>query len=239
MQMKPVIPGSIAIVADDRERQSGVLEHLLAMEAVQVVVRRLAAGDYIVGNRVLFERKTMADLMVSIVDGRLFRQAGLLTASPFRPMLILEGSVMSSQPGGVSREAIQGTLLTLALFFGIPCLRSRDVNETAHILQYAGEQILRHISGGIHRPGYRPRGRRSRQLFILQGLPGIGPTRAERLLERFGSIEAVFRGSAEELAEVIGIGRKTADAIRDLIGPERDNVDGSANRSTSHDNASH
>ena len=236
--MRPGIPGTIDIVVDDRERQSGVLEHLLAIESVRVTVRRLAAGDYLVENRVLFERKTAADLFVSIIDGRLFRQGKLLAKSSFRPALILEGASMAMQPGGVTRESVQGSLLTLALFFGIPCLRTRDANETAHLLQYAGEQVLRNISGGVYRHGYRPSRRRNRQLFILQGLPGIGPHRAERLLKRFGNIEAVFRGTAEELADVPGMGRKTAEAIRDLIGPEANKPDNLATPTTNHENLS-
>jgi ERCC4-type nuclease len=228
----------IDIEVDDRERQSGVLEHLLAIKSVRVCVRRLTAGDYLVGNRVLFERKTMADFFASIVDGRLFRQGQQLARSHFRPILILEGSAIAPATGGVSRESIQGSLLTLTLFFGIACLRTRDPAETAQLLGYAGEQVLRNISGGVCRHGYRPSRRRNRQLFILQGLPGIGPTRAERLLEQFGSIEAVFEADAEDLAAVPGIGRKTAEAIRDLIGPEIDDSGGPTNPSTSHDDPS-
>ena len=51
------------------------------------------------------------------------------------------------------------------------------------------------------------------QLFILQGLPGIGPEKAKRLLETFGSVNAVFQADADALQGVSGIGEKTANAI--------------------------
>ncbi|MDI6775451.1 MAG: helix-hairpin-helix domain-containing protein [Verrucomicrobiota bacterium] len=67
-------------------------------------------------------------------------------------------------------------------------------------------------------------------MFILQGLPppGIGPGKAERLLAAFGSVEGVFGADTEELAEIEGIGRKTAQAIRDLIGPDAEDRPGSS-----------
>lgn len=79
---------------------------------------------------------------------------------------------------------------------------------------YLGRQARRFASGSLPRPGYRPKGKRARQLFILQGLPGLGPGRAGRLLDRFGSIQAIINASLEDLAGVAGIGDKTAASIR-------------------------
>ena len=67
---------------------------------------------------------------------------------------------------------------------------------------------------GYPRPGYRPKTKKGRQLYILQGLPGVGHERALRLLEKFGSVEGVMRASRDELQAVEGIGAKTADRIR-------------------------
>jgi DNA excision repair protein ERCC-4 len=52
------------------------------------------------------------------------------------------------------------------------------------------------------------------QLFILQGLPGVGPERAGRLLDTFGSVEAVISASSSELQSVYGIGKTVADRIK-------------------------
>jgi excinuclease ABC subunit C len=52
---------------------------------------------------------------------------------------------------------------------------------------------------------------------ILQGLPGIGPARAEQLLETFGSVEAVMTASLERLEQVEGVGPRTASAIREVL----------------------
>jgi ERCC4-type nuclease len=49
---------------------------------------------------------------------------------------------------------------------------------------------------------------------VLQGLPGVGSGRAARLLERFGSVQAVAAASAAELASLDGLGEITAARIR-------------------------
>ena len=48
----------------------------------------------------------------------------------------------------------------------------------------------------------------------LQGLPGVGLERAGRLLESFGSVEAVVSASSSELQSVYGIGKGVADKIK-------------------------
>ena len=62
------------LAADDREPES-VVSALRSLRRVQVSLRRLKLGDYVVDGRLLIERKTLPDFALSIVQGRLFRQA--------------------------------------------------------------------------------------------------------------------------------------------------------------------
>ena len=48
----------------------------------------------------------------------------------------------------------------------------------------------------------------------LDGVPGVGPQRRRKLLRRFGSVEGVRAASVDELADVSGIGRGTAESIK-------------------------
>jgi ERCC4-type nuclease len=210
----------VDIVADDRERASGVIERLSSIPGVSVRIERLAAGDYLADRRILFERKTLEDFAVSIVDGRLFKQMPTLIKSKFMAVLILEGSVNDAKGLGVRREALQGALISISLILGIPVLRSLAPEETARLIVYAARQLQSAEKAGCPRPGYRPKGKKGRQLFILQGLPGVGHERAMRLLEKFGSVEAIMGASREELLTVDGIGAKTADRIRWAVGEQ-------------------
>lgn len=52
---------------------------------------------------------------------------------------------------------------------------------------------------------------------VLDEVPGLGPKRRELLMEKFGSLPALKRATAERIAEVGGIGPKLAAEIRTLL----------------------
>ena len=208
---------TIHITVDDREGKSMVTESLLEMENVVVRIERLAMGDYQVDNRLLFERKTLKDFAVSIIDGRLFDQMIRIAGSKYKGILILEGTGRDLADSGMRRESLQGALISTSLILGIPVLRSMDSRETARLILYATCQMKSFVRGGLQRHGSRPKDKRKRQLFILQGLPGIGREKAVRLLDKFGSVEAVITADRDELQVVEGIGNNIAEAIRSAV----------------------
>ena len=55
------------------------------------------------------------------------------------------------------------------------------------------------------------------QHFVVESLPMVGPGLAKKLLEYFGSVEAVFAASEAELQKVENVGEKRAKEIRKLI----------------------
>lgn len=204
----------IPIQVDDRETGGPVVDLLRQSPDFRVTMTRLKLGDYLVDGRFLFERKTTADIVAAIISGRLFSQALRLAVTPLRRALILEGTGRELAESGMHWGAIQGALITVSLFCGIPLLRTRTPEETVRTMLFAAQQGQAYAIGARPRPGYRPRGKRARQLFILQGLPGIGPERARRLLARFETVESVIIARPEELAEVPGIGKRIARQVR-------------------------
>ncbi len=204
----------VTIIVDDREQKSEVLTFLAAKPDVQVVVRRLLTGDYLAENRILFERKTLQDFAVSIIDGRLFKQALALVNNPYKGALILEGGAAELSATGVRREALQGALISISLILGIPVLRALTPAETADLMVYAARKIQGITGDAGIRHGYRPKTKKARQIYILQGLPGIGPERAALLLKKFGNIERIIAARPEELQEVKGIGKNVAAKIK-------------------------
>jgi ERCC4-type nuclease len=204
----------IRIVVDHREAPSGVLSLLREREDVTAIVHRLALGDFEVDERFLFERKTLSDLAQSVKDGRLFSQACRLANASRWTAIILEGTGRDLVDSGMRREALQGALITTTLFLGVPLMRSRDLAETVRVMIYAARQGRAVISGSLPRKGRRFRDKRRLQTHILQGLPGVGPERAKRLLDHFGSVEAVLTADPRDLASVSGIGTGTAETIR-------------------------
>lgn len=186
-------------------------------DADEVSTAQLSCGDFLIDDCWVFERKTIKDLCVSLADGRLFKQGLRLLQSEYHPVVILEGRSSDINDCGMRREAVQGALITLSVFFGLPVLRSLEPEETIRLIRYTVEQGMRFAEGGVHRAGYRPKGRKARQLYVLQSLPNIGRKRAEALLEHFGGVEAVMAASENELAKVDGIGIPIAEKVRNLV----------------------
>jgi DNA excision repair protein ERCC-4 len=228
----------ICVVADDREANSEVVDALRNCSECAVRIARMRLGDYQVGGRLLFERKTLHDLVQSIIDGRFLDQARRLAANPLRPVILLEGTARDLAGSGMTREAIQGALISATVVFGIPLLRSRDPEESAKLMLFAARQARAGVVGALPRTGFRPKSKRGLQLHILQGLPSIGPMRARRLIERFETIEAVVSASEDELDKVEGIGPAVARRIRWAVSerparyavPERPGIRGSWHR---------
>lgn len=204
----------INIVADDREAGSGVIDALKHHPECIVRIARMRLGDYQVGGRLLFERKTLRDLVESIIDGRFLSQARRLVANPLRPVILLEGTARDLAGCGMTREAIQGALISAAVVFGIPLLRSRDPEESARLMLFAARQVQSVAACTVPRAGFRPKSKRALQLHILQSLPNVGPVRASRLIDRFKTIESVVSAGPEDLANVDGVGPILARKIR-------------------------
>ena len=207
----------LIVLADHREAASPVPQALQQLPAIELKFTRLPVGDYDVDRRCVFERKTVSDFATSIVDGRLFIQAQKLAQLSQPSAILLEGRTGDLSKIGMSRESLQGAMISLSLIYHLPVLRAVDPFETARLIVYAGHQLRRHEWDLGCRYGKRPKRRRRLQLHILQGLPGIGPTRAELLLNNFGSVEAVMTASLERLEQIEGLGKKRAEAIRKIL----------------------
>ncbi|MCI4397722.1 MAG: nuclease [Acidobacteria bacterium] len=162
----------------------------------------------------IVERKSLHDFAISVLDGRLFSQAARLAGSTIPSVLILEGTGADLRASGISRVALQGALVSISLVFRIPVLRSAAPEETAHLMLYCANQMRAAAKGALPLHRHRPKGKRRTQLAILQGLPGVGPKRANALLEKYRTVEAVIQATSESIQEIPGIGRETAEAIR-------------------------
>jgi len=67
------------------------------------------------------------------------------------------------------------------------------------------------------RKGYKPKKPKNQQLYLLQGLPEVGPAIAFRLLMRFGSLNKIMRATEKQLLKVDGIGKTKALKIVEFI----------------------
>ena len=82
-------------------------------------------------------------------------------------------------------RVLEGALVTLMLIFDVPVFRSSDPAESARLMLYIGSQLVR-LRDSEYVPYRQAKAKRKKtqQLRVLQSLPGVGPDRAKRLLER-------------------------------------------------------
>ncbi|HEY3129185.1 MAG TPA: ERCC4 domain-containing protein [Acidobacteriota bacterium] len=202
--------------ADYRERGSRLLQLARDCDAFDLRIQSLRAGDYVVNDRIVLERKTHADFALSIIDGRLFHQAAELTRSWQRPLILVEGPKPAVMPR-IHSNALKGAILALAVAWRVPVIFTRDPDESLLVLNLLAQQSQAVGKSLLVRNGSRPAGQNARRLFVLQGLPGVGPTLARSLLEHFSSVEAVMNANEIELAKVEGCGPKKAALIRKTL----------------------
>jgi DNA excision repair protein ERCC-4 len=208
-------PARHQLLVDPSERHAALVDLVSQCDEFDVYMERLTVGDYYLDHGVVIERKTYADFAVSLADGRLFRQAARLSRCPHRPVILLEGPRPPRMPE-VHPHALKGAVASLAVMWRLPVLWARDPEDSLRILRFLARQ-LRSSAGGLKRYDRKPKRLASRKLYMLQGLPGVGPALANRLLVEFGSVERVVTADEEELKRVRGVGRQTAARIRDLV----------------------
>jgi ERCC4-type nuclease len=201
------------MVFDHREVRSGIPD-ALAAAGIELRPQQLPAGDYVISDRLVVERKTGADLAASIKDRRLFEQVARLKASFEAVVLVVEG-----EPVHISEASWQGALAR-ALASGAALLRTASAGETAMWLTRLHRLEGKPPSEVRGRP--MPRRPTSDLLDVaedvLRCLPGISTVGARRLLEHFGSLRAVFAADERELRAVPGIGPVRGAALARLFG---------------------
>jgi Fanconi anemia group M protein len=202
-------------VIDFREKPSGLIDVMIE-RGIEVKVGHLRHGDIVIDGTIIVERKTAADLVVSIIDGRLFRQAARLKRNCERPVLLIEGNPYRTG-SKLTPSAIRGALVNIQILWNIPVFCARSMADAVEVMQVIACQFAKTEALMPLRPGYRPRRLATRQLHVLQGFPGVGPYLAKRLLIHFGSVAAVLEASADSLTAVRGIGQRTAEGIRELL----------------------
>ena len=192
---------------------------MLNNEDIIIEVKKVPYGDYIINNSITIERKTAKDFLISIIEGRLFNQLSNLKKYCTNPILLIEGNPYKT---GLNFEnmAIKGALISTQAIWYIPVIFSRSKEDTKDIFMMISRQDESYTDVVPLRGGYRPKRLKSKQLYLLQGLPQVGPMLAKRLIEHFKSVSKIMNASIEELTEVEGIGMVSAEKIREVLNTE-------------------
>lgn len=209
---------SLRIIADRREQKSGIPK-LLAKAGVNVESATLITGDYVVANETIVERKSVRDFVSSIADGRLHDQCARLRAEFKHPVLIVEGGSELLAKVIDNPFVFYAAISQVAIEFEISVIQTPNATHTAKLLISLGTR--KGLKGGPLLKKQKKKSGvalRDQQINMLCGLPGIGVKLATRLLDRFGTPQAVMSATASELALVEKLGSARAKRLRGVLG---------------------
>lgn len=205
----------IRIVIDERERKSGIPK-LLKDIGVNVEIKTLPIGDYIVSHETVVERKSINDLIASIFDGRLFDQCNRLKEHFQFPIILLEGNVDEIESITENPLVFYGALSTIAIDYKIPIIPTPNASHTAKLLVSLSSR-KESIKGPLLKKIKKSNDVQKQQLSVLCSLPGVGEKIAIRMLEKFESPLKVLSASTKDLAKIPGLGESRAKKIKKML----------------------
>jgi DNA excision repair protein ERCC-4 len=210
-----VIPARV--VADERERASGVPEELAKLN-VRVYFSRLPVADYVLNPEIAVERKSVRDLVASIYDSRLFYQAAKISAAYAKPFLLVEGDSKEVEGLAKNLKSFYGAIANVALAYGLRVLYTASPRETAvAIAELLGHARAKPLAKMPSEVPPKAKSTPQQQLYLVSSMPGVGRKLAERLLSKYGTPRRVMSLTAGELALTQGIGWKRAEKIRAML----------------------
>jgi len=207
----------IKIFADTREKNSSIIRNLVDND-INVELKVLDAGDYILSKEVGVEFKKVKDFVDSIVDGRLLIQLKRLKEYYLSPLLVIEGEEDIYSIRNVHPNAIMGMLATITTSYKIPVIQTKNSEETTNLFK-----IL--ISKSESDSNYSPHSSKgsslkSQQEYLVSSLPNIGLPVAKELLNNFKTIKNIVNASEAELRRIDLIGEKKAKQIKEIFNEE-------------------
>ncbi len=212
------------IIIDHRERSSGIVEEL-EKHGLQVELRQLISADFVLQTKdknndiqtIGVERKTQEDFINSIIDKRLITQLSMLKEHFSIPLLIIEGSQNIYAIRDFHPNAIRGMLASIAIDQQIPILHTKNYKDTASTLAVIAKRLEKGKKLISLLERRKPLTLKEQQEYLIESLPGIGPTLSKSLLKHFGSIQAIINASEEELMEVDKLGPIKSKKIKEVI----------------------
>ena len=217
------------IVVDEREKKSGIPD-LLRATGINVEMKMLPVGDYIVAPETIVERKTIRDMMSSIFDGRLFDQCQRLKENYQFPILLIEGDVdeieeliefyFKNRNGNMEKKSggtwFYGVISSVVIDFRIPIIHTPNaLHSTKLLISMCTRKET--IKGPFLKKIKKSSDLQIQQISVLSSLPGVGEKIAIRMLEKFGTPLKVLSASTTELSKITGLGEARAKKLKKIL----------------------
>jgi len=205
----------LRLVVDEREKKSRIPDLLKAV-GINVEVKTLPIGDYIVAPETVVERKTISDLISSVFDGRLFDQCNRLKDNYQFPILLIEGNLDEIEKLTENWLVFYGAISSIVIDFKIPIISTPNAYHTAKLLASMCSR-KNATKGPFIKKIKKSNDLQKQQLSVLCSLPGVGEKTAIRMLEKFGTPLKALSSSTTELSKISGLGETRAKKIKKML----------------------
>ena len=210
------------VFVDDRQKKIDADYVARRINPHTVTRTRCEVGDIVFSN-VGLELKMADDFVTSFYNRDLGRQVANVVNNFDVGRLVVIGNwehelLTKHKNAMFGYKSMLGTIATLTLF-QVPPLFVRDEREFCSILKTMVDYASGDKSGGGRPVLFAKKNRTKEQVCsdMLTALDGVGRNTADTMLAHFKSLDKLVKCSAKELAEMEGIGKKTAEYIYEIL----------------------
>lgn len=212
-------PDRPVIVVDSREANtaSKIVKNLMELD-VDVRVKPLEKGDYVISEDCAFERKTVHDFVYTLTRRHLFEQLYLLKDAYSKPFIIIEGYLpIIYKFSRINPSSVWGAMFALAKH-GICLIQTLNHKETADFLYTSAkqEQIVERRPLILH-PVKKVETISDAQVFFISSLPNIGREKATAILDSFENPLNALVNVDRWAKDVRGLGPKITDKVKKVL----------------------
>lgn len=214
------------IILDSRELRSPVAKELERIGCDIHIEGNLEVADYVVSDRVAFERKTAEDWGHDFIENKeFFPKLHDLKKAYEIPILIFEcDPIEIFTIRNIPNDTVEAILNTICMM-GVSVRYTYNAQGTAKLLKWFA---LKEQTGGQTRllqlHGKRSHLSPSEQLeYTVSSISGtadstgIGRVTARNLLQHLKSIKAIVNAEVEQLMEVDNVGKPTAIKLKEFF----------------------
>ena len=221
---------TLTLVVDNLASGSFVTEQLRD-RGVRIVESNLKFGQYRITDQCTVWHLTAAELARMAADRTIYRKIPEFKRSSAEPIVIVDGDPMAVHEK-ISASGMRAAFTFLALHNRIPVLNAKDASEAAELIYFMISQAQNgmgmtvsiapaeeieatdsHSNEGNGGNGLKPEDPAELQEYILTSVPEVNAAAAKAMIEKYGSLRAIFAASAKDLTAFPGIGPKRAKKI--------------------------
>ena len=207
------------IIVDTREASTAPkIVKGLREKGVEIVMKALPKGDYVLSDLCAVERKTVHDFVYTLTRRHLFDQLFKLQEIYTKPFILIEGYMpIIYKYSRINPSSVWGAMFALAKQ-GIALIHTTSYKETVDFLYTAAkqEQIVEKRIPVVH-PVKRTETLADAQVFFMASLPKIGREKALSILNAYQTPLNALLNVERWAKNVHGLGPKITEKVKQVL----------------------